>query len=174
MALLTQAVAVQFGEGHQMVRGEGESVTNEFDWPARVVQALDSLRVKLGQGSTAREAEMAEALDECISRMRRGESVAACSNVHPATCKLIGMMLSTTQSASPTLEASRLEQFMASPRVQREIRLEDRPTRTLVIHSDREKHAGGIFSNAWITLVRALAGRRVQGAVHRPKGKRQC
>lgn len=155
-----------------MVRGK--STSNEFDWPAQVVQALDSLRIKLGQGSTASEAEIAEALDECISRMRRGESVAACSDVHPVTCKLIGMMLSTTQSASPTLEASRLEQFAASPRAQREMRLKDRPTRTLVIHSDREKHAGRIFGNAWITLVRSLAGRRGQGAVHRPKGKRQC
>ena len=72
-------------------------MSGEIQWPAAVVQALGSLRLKLGRGTSEREAEVAKVLDECISRMSEGESVDPHLDEYPGLRGLLEMMLLAAQ-----------------------------------------------------------------------------
>jgi len=125
-----------------MIDGEGGSMKSEIECPSAVVQALDSLRLKLGCQTSAREAEAAEALDECLSRMREGESIDPCLDEYPWLGKLLGVMLNAAQSLSDAPGASPSDQFRAQSRAR----------------------MPGVLGNAWMMLVRACTSQRTQGA----------
>ncbi|MCJ7522043.1 MAG: FecR domain-containing protein [Dehalococcoidia bacterium] len=145
-------------------RGVGDSISGEIEWSAAVLQALDSLRLKLSNGTSAREAEAAKALDEYLSRMREGKSIDHSFCEYPGLRKLLELMLHTAQPMSNAPGVSPSDQFRAESRARIETMPREGAMRARVTDARQERRVPGVLGNAWMTLVYACTSRRVQGA----------